>query len=51
MKKKFVILVKLQNRIARVITYAENYIIAMLKVYQRYNIKQPTFSFYSPIVM
>lgn len=51
MKKKFIILVKLNNRIARVITYAENYIIALLKMYKRYNQKQPTFSFYSPIIM
>jgi len=50
-KKKFVILVDLGHRVARVISYAENYIIALFKVFKRYENKQPHFSSYSPIIM
>jgi len=51
MKKKFIILVNLGHRIARVISYGENYLIALLKVFKRYEHKQPHFSSYSPIIM
>jgi len=49
-KSRFIVLVNLGHRIARVVTYAENAAIAIFRVYERYCKKASNLNSYSPIV-